>query len=198
MREHLTRRAVLVGATATLALPGHAATRSYELVAERSTISFHFVANGLRQTGRVPIGTADIRVDPGNLAASSADVTADIRKATTGLLFVTQTLKSKSVLDAKNHPIVRFSSTRIQLGEKGRISEGARIQGELTLRGVTREIAFDATLSRPAGTSPDDLSVLYIKLNGVISRSAFGASGFADLVDDSVEIDIRAEIRTLR
>lgn len=194
MRTHLTRRTTLAGALATLAIPAHAAPRAYKLVADRSTISFHFVVNGVRQTGTIPVRTANIRVDTRNLKASSAKVTADVRKARTGLLFITEALKSEAILHAGKHPIVSFSSSRIQLGAKGRISEGAQIEGLLRLRGVTRSIAFDATLSRPAGTPPDDLSVLYVKLNGTISRSAFGASGFADLVANDVDIDIRAEI----
>lgn len=196
MRRKLTRRSALAGAFAVLAMPGRTAPRPYVLVEERSTISFRFVVNGLAQIGTVPVRTADILVDTQNLASSRADVTADIRKASTGLIFITQTLKSEAILDANNHPIVGFSSSRIELGERGRISEGARMQGALTLRGVTQEISLDARLSRPAGTPPDDLSVLYVKLSGTISRSAFGASGFADFVDDEVVLDIRTEIRS--
>ncbi|MGA9433304.1 MAG: YceI family protein, partial [Roseobacter sp.] len=99
------------------------------------------------------------------------------------------------LLDAENHPLVRFSSTAVRLGARGRISEGAIISGDLTLRGVTQPIALQATLSRPAGTPPDDLSVLYIKLNGALSRAAYGATGYASLAEDRVELDIRAEIR---
>jgi polyisoprenoid-binding protein YceI len=141
--------------------------------------------------------TADIRIDLDNLAASSADVTADIRRARTGLIFVTQALLSESVLDADNHPIVRFASTRTRLGEKGRISEGARIDGQLTLRGATRAISLDALLSRPAGTAPDDLSVLFVQLTGTLNRRDFGVTGYPGLVADTVTLDIRAELRAV-
>jgi polyisoprenoid-binding protein YceI len=81
------------------------------------------------------------------------------------------------------------------LGAQGRISEGASIEGQLTLRGVTRPLDLDAVLSRPAGSAPDDLSVLTIRLTGRLSRSAFGATGYPQMVADEVELDIRAEIR---
>lgn len=195
MRAKLTRRALMIGALAALATPGHAAPQRYLLNEANSTVSFHFVLNGARQTGSVPVRTADIRVDPSNLTASSATVTADIRNARSGLIFVTQALLGASVLDAENHPIVTFTSTLIRLGARGRISEGAQLEGLLTLRGVTRPVTLDAVLSRPAGTAADDLSVLNVALSGALSRSAFGATGFPDLVDDTVTLDIRAEIR---
>ena len=195
MRIILTRRKAIAGALAVLALPAYAAPQPYVLVKDRSTISFGFDASGAPQTGTVPVETANISVDPRNLAASSARVTADVRQASTGLIFATQAMKSKAVLDADNHPIVSFTSQSIQLGARGRISEGAKITGRLTLRGVTKTLELDAVLSRPAGSSPDDLSVLFVKLSGALSRSAFGATGFADLVADTVTLDIRAEIR---
>ena len=197
MRLPLTRRALLATALSALATKGAAAPRPYALVPERSEVAFRFWLNGTAQTGTVPVRSADIEVDPANLSASRAEVTADVGKARTGLIFVTQALLSASVLDAGNHPIVRFRSTRIRLGAKGRISEGARIEGDLTLRGVTRPISLNAVLSRPSGSAPDDLSVLFVDLDGQLSRASFGASGYPDLVADTVELDIHAEIRAI-
>ncbi|WP_298836565.1 YceI family protein [uncultured Roseobacter sp.] len=191
----LTRRTTIAGAFATLATAAHSAPQPYRLLKDKSTVTFTFLVNGSAQTGRVPVSTADIRVDPGNLARSSAEVTADIREARTGFGPVTQALLSASVLDAKTHPVVSFRSTRIRLGAQGRISEGARIEGDLTLRGVTAPLSLDAKLSRPAGSAPDDLSELYVDLTGALSRNTWGASGYADFVADGVRIDIHAEIR---
>lgn len=195
MPDTLTRRSLLAGALAAFATSSQSAITPYDLAATRSTISFGFVLNGVGQTGTVPVRTADIRVDPQNLATSRANVTADIRKAKTGFIFVTQALLSESVLDAESHPIVSFETQRIQLGDRGRISEGARIDGLLTLRGVTKPLSMNAVLSRPAGSSPNDLTILNVALDGVLDRNAFGASGYADLVGDQVSLDIRAEIR---
>ncbi|MBW4708450.1 YceI family protein [Roseobacter sp. YSTF-M11] len=195
MSLQLSRRLLIASGLATWATTGLAAPQRYDLVKERSRVAFLFKVNGAAQTGTVPVSTADIRVDPRNLAASSADVTADIRRAKTGMLFVTQALLGASVLDAANHPLVRYTSTRIILGRSGRISEGAKIEGQLTLRGATRPLQLAATLTRPPGSAPDDLSVLNIRLNGTLSRRDFGATGYPNLVDDTVALDINAEIR---
>ena len=195
MTPPLTRRLLIATALSALATTGHARSQRYELVAEGSRVAFIFTSNGARQSGTVPVQKADILVDRRNLSNSTAQVTADVRRVRSGLVFITQAIKSPELLDAANHPLVSFTSTRIKLGAEGRISDGAQIEGQLTLRGVTRPIVLDAVLSRPAGTAPDDLSVLFIQLNGELSRSAYGASGYASLADDTVLLDIRAEIR---
>lgn len=191
----ISRRLLIFSGLASWATAGLAAATPYDLIRENSRVAFKFDISGTPQTGTVPIKTADIRVDTRNLAASNAVVTADIREAKAGVLFATQALLSPSVLDAENHPLVRYASTKIILGQAGRISEGAKIDGDLTLRGVTRPLRLAAFLSRPAGTAPDDLSVLSIQLTGALSRSEFGATGYPKLVEDTVTLDIFAEIR---
>ena len=186
---------LLATGLATLATAGLTATKRYDLVPEQSRVAFIFSVNGANQTGTVPITAADIRVDPQNLAVSSADVSADIRGAKAGMFFVTQALLSPSILDAEGHPIVRYRSTRVILGAGGRISSGAQVDGDLTLKGVTRPLRLMATLTRPAGSAPDDLSVLDISLTGTLSRAAFGADGYPKLANDTVTLDISAKIR---
>lgn len=198
MPSPVSRRLFIATGLATWATGTLAAPAPYTLVPANSTISFTFTVNGSPQTGTVPVETARIFVDIARLTDSSAQVTANIQKARTGFLPATQALKSPDILDATNHPMVRFASTRIKLGARGRISEGAQIDGDLTLRGKTRAITLEANLSRPPGSAPDDLSVLFVALTGSISRSAFGAAGYASLVDDRVGLDIRAEIRARR
>ncbi len=195
MQLILTRRMMIAAGLSFCGTRVLGAQRSYALIDDSSTISFIFTTGGNEQSGTVPVRSADITVDTANLSRSIADVTADIRNISSGIFLVTEAIKSAELLDAANHPIVRFRSTRVRLGARGRISEGAKLEGDLTLRGVTLPIALDATLSRPAGTPPDDLSVLYITLTGAISRSAFGASGYASLAEDTVKLDILAEIR---
>lgn len=195
MRIVLTRRMMMAAGLASCASAALATQQAYELVAEGSQVSFIFTAGGATQTGTIPVETADITVDTRDLTRSDAEVTADIRNITSSIIFITQAIKSPELLDAGNYPLVRFSSTAIRLGAQGRISDGAVILGDLTLRGVTQPIELQATLSRPAGTPPDDLSVLYIRLNGALSRAAYGATGYASLAEDRVELDIAAEIR---
>lgn len=195
----MNRRHVLLGALAALAPihpgVGWAAPTPYRLGPDGATITYTFMLNGAPVKGSVPVTQADLSVDPGNLSASTALVSADVRRAKTGLIFATEALKSASVLDAKTHPTARFRSTRVTLGPGGRLSDGATLEGDLTLRGVTRRIRFDAGLFRARGSATNDLSALTVMLKGKVNRRDFGATGYADLVQDTVGIDILADIR---
>lgn len=157
-------------------------------------ITYTFLLNGAPVKGTVPVSQADLRVDPKNLGQSTAVVSADVRRARTGLIFATEALKSSSVLDAEKHPNARFRSTSVQLGPGGRLSDGAKLEGDLTLRGVTRRISFDAGLFRVRGSAAEDFSTLTVTLKNRIDRRDFGATGYAELVENTVGIDIRAEI----
>lgn len=189
------RRHLLLCALATLAPgTGLAAPTPYRLGAGGATITYTFRLNGTPVKGSVPVDQADLTVDPDNLAASSAMVRADVRRARTGLIFATEALKSSSVLDANTHPTASFRSTRVRLGPGGRISDGATLEGDLTLRGITRPVRFDAGLFRARGSVAGDFRNLTVMLNGRINRRDFGATGYADLVEDNVDVDIVAEI----
>ena len=189
----LTRRALCLGLTA-LAAPGFAAPQNYALDPNASTVGFTFLIDGLLQTGTMPVARADLRVDPTDLAASQVDVEVLAARARTGLIFATQALKSPQVLDVDRFPRIRFVSTSVKLSQDDRISDGARITGDLTIRSVTRPVSLQAALFRPVGSAPDDLRTLTVTLAGSVSRSAFGAVGYAGLVDDQVGLDIRAVI----
>lgn len=193
------RRDLLTLALAALASPalprtGLAAPSPYRLSGTGASITYTFTLNGGPVKGTVPVTRAALAVDPANLAGSTADVTADMRRAKTGLVFATEALKSESVLNTRDFPTARFRSTRVRLGPGGRLSDGASIDGDLTLRGITRPVRFAASLYRARGSAADDFSRLTVALSGQLDRRSFGAAGYADIVAPTVGMDIQAEI----
>ena len=193
----MQRRLFITSLSAAFVTPKltHAAPQTYVIDPGASRITYVFSISGRKQRGTVPLQSADVQVDLQDLTKCRADVTADLRNAKTGVIFITDALKSPSVLDAETYPIARFVSTKVRLGRNGRISEGATLEGNMTLRGVTRPISLNANLFRPAGAASDDLSRLSVQLRGALNRSDYGAIGFPDLVADHVEIEIDADIR---
>ena len=185
---------IMVLGTAT----SSAAPTRYALDQTVSQVGFIYVLNGAEQKGTMPVSQADLVIDPENLSDAKVDVQVSVEKARTGLIFATDALKAPSVLDAGQFPTIRFVATAIHLGADGRLSNGARIDGDITIRGVTRPASFEASLFRMQGSAPDDLSTLTIRLTGAVRRSDFGASGYADLVGDVVQLDIVARIQAQR
>ncbi|MEO9684123.1 MAG: YceI family protein [Tateyamaria sp.] len=192
----MLRRTLIAGVIALFGLPAFAAPLPYTLGSDGATISYTFTIGGEKMVGTVPIASAALTIDATNLSASTAEVTADVRRARTGLIFATEALKSNSILAANDFPEARFQSTRVFLGNSGRIDDGAALEGLLTLRGVTRPVRFEAQMFRQPGTAAGDLRALNVLLTGSVNRRDFGADGYSELVDDTVQIEIKAHIET--
>ncbi len=197
--NRLTRRALLAGLAALpLTRPAHAATAPYELVPQGTSVDFTFDLSGLAQSGTMPVQAANIQINLSDLTKSRVVVTLNAAEARTKLPFARTAMLGAEVLDIASFPTIHFASTKVELGDGGRISRGAKITGDLTLRGVTRPITLQADLFRPHGSAANNLDMLSIRLTGALNRHDFGASGYADLVQDTVGLDIQAEIKRVK
>lgn len=168
------------------ALPAAAAPRAYALV-EGSEVAFTWYWGADPYRGAMGIAGADIRIDWDAPSASTVVVDVDVTRAVAGFAFADEAMRGPRVLDAASFPTIRFvSRTVTQTGPST-----ARVEGEFTIRGVTRPGAMDAAFSRAPGA---DLSRVAVDLTGTIQRSEFGATGWSDLVGDRIDLDIRAEL----
>lgn len=194
---NITRRTALAALAGFISpLSAFASPTLYRLDTRESSVGFRFILNGAEQKGTMPVRSAKILIDPENLAASRVDVSVNVRGARTPYIFATKALIGPSVLNAARFPIIRFISQRITLAPDGRLSGGARITGQLTIRDETRTVTLDANLYRAPGSAPQDLSELQIRLTGLVKRSDFGATGYPNLVRDAVVLDIFALLRS--
>lgn len=196
----MPRRRLLQQVCAALLLPQSlgAAPRAYELLAQASRVQFNFLLAGLPQQGSIPVREARIRIDLADLHRSAADISLDAARARTGLAAATEALRGPAVLDAARHPVIRFRARRFQPGAAPGNAVTARITGDLTLRGATRPLLLHARFQPPAGAAPlalESLEQLDVHLSGRISRAAYGAGGYSDLVADRVGLAILARLR---
>lgn len=192
---NLTRRTLIAGLfSLPLASAAQTSLIPYVLAPKQTSVGFTFDLSGVSQSGTMPIRSANIQIDTNRLQNSRVDVVLGVADARTKLPFARGPMLGQSVLDADSHPTIRFTSTKIQLGPTGRISEGATVTGDLTVRGVTRPVTLMASLYRKPGSAADDLDALSIRLVGALNRHEFGASGYPDLVQETVGLNIRAEI----
>lgn len=170
-------------------MAAHAGPENYRLDADRSSVNFFYTFDGAQKTGVMPVTSADLLLDLDNLAASRVLVTLNADAARAGFLFATEAMKSRKVLDTARFPDIHFRSTRIT-GDL----RGADVSGALTLRGVTRQVTLKARLFRQRGTEPQDRRNLLVELTGTVPRSAYGATGYPNLVGDEIGLKIIARI----
>lgn len=191
------RRAIALAEVLALALtlaagaPAGAAPIPYTYDPEGSAVGFEADFGPTPIRGRMPVVGIDLAIDFDRVADSHVDVTLDASGAVANIPFATQAMKGASVLDTANHPEIRFESTRVAPAGDGR----ATITGRVTIRGVTREVALDAVIYRAPGTDPGERDDLKILISGAVSRAEFGATGFPDMVGDTVRLKILAHIR---
>ncbi|SPH17273.1 Protein YceI [Defluviimonas aquaemixtae] len=177
-------------ATIFLATPVYAAPQPYELQQGDSSVGFSWFLGSEEVRGSMPVAGADIVLDLDRLQNSKVRVSVDVAQARAGFPFASQGMKGKKVLWAQKYPQITFESTGFR-----RSGDGAIVDGNLTVRGVTRPATFTAQLFRQAGTEVGDRSRLSVRLNGSLSRAAFGANGWADMAGDEVRLSIIARMQ---
>jgi len=80
--------------------------------------------------------------DPENIENTSIEAVINTKEIWTGDKIRDDHLKSKDFFDIENHPTITFKSTKVISSEKSK----AEITGDLTIRGVTKEIKLDVEL----------------------------------------------------
>lgn len=178
--------ALLIGPLGAMAKPLH-----YRLDPAQSAVGFTVHMGQQALKGRMSITKADLALDFDNAAASRVSVTLDPANAQMGLPFASDAMRGASVLDTGRFPEITFVSSRVRAAEGG-----AWVDGRATIRGVTRPLRLMAQFYRPPGSPEGTRRDLSIRLTGSLSRAAFGATGYGDLVGDQVDLNILAHIHT--
>ena len=183
------RIAALLLLLATAALPAHAAPMPYDLEPDQSSVGFETDFGPDRITGAMPVKSARLVLDFDQVANCVIDVSLDVANANASFPFAAQAMKGPKVLDATAFPEMTFRSTAIR-----RAVAGASVDGDLTIRGITRPVTLAASIYRQHGTDANDLSHLTVRLTGKVNRSDYGATGWSDMVGDEVRLTITARI----
>ncbi len=188
-RSSLMKYIAYLAALLLLAAPSWAAPQRYILQVEDSSVGFSWFLGKDEIKGSMPVASADLVIDLDRLSNSTVTVAVDVQRARAGFPFASQGMKSRKVLWAKKFPQIIFQSTSVR-----RDGNGALIDGNLTVRGVTLPATFRADLFRQAGTEAGDRSRISVRLTGSLSRKAFGADGWSDLAGDEVKLSILARM----
>jgi polyisoprenoid-binding protein YceI len=110
--------------------------------------------------GTLEIGSGDLQA-MGVLKTASIDTNEPVRDK--------HLRDSPDFFDIESYPEISFTSTQIVSVDDGRF----RIVGDLTMRGVTGEIALDAKVDRTRHDADDDERI-ELDLRGELNRRDFG------------------------
>jgi polyisoprenoid-binding protein YceI len=150
--------------------------------------------------GRLPDVRGTLTIDEGSPERSTVEVELDAASIDTRAQQRDDHLRSADFLDVAAFPTLRFRSLRVEgapLAEGGRF----RVVGELTIRGVTREVALDAAYEG-RGRDPWGGERVSFSADARIDRRDFGLTWNAALETGGVlvsnEIRIHLEVQAVR
>lgn len=137
----------------------------------------------------------EITVDEEDPTRSQAEGRIQVASIDTGNDERDQHLRGADFFDAQTHPTITFKSRKIT--SKG--ADAYLVTGDLTIRGVTRELTLEAELSPPA-KDPWGNMRRGVSLRGYLNRKDFGLTWNQTLetggllVDEKVKLEIDLEI----
>lgn len=187
-------------ATAPEAAESAAPAGEYRLDKSHASLIFRVDHAGFsKYTAKFADFDATLRFDPDDPKTMSVVATIDpaslvLDHPPEGFL---ATLTDEAWLGAGAHPQMTFRSTRVEVTG----ARTARVLGELTLKGATQPVSFEATFNGGYAGFPvyDPNGRVGFSARGSLSRSAFGVSeglpppGSTMGVGDLVEFEIEAE-----
>jgi polyisoprenoid-binding protein YceI len=133
----------------------------------------------------------DVADDP---MQSSVEVTIDPSSITTSDPQRDGHLRSADFFDAERYPTITFKSRRIEGNHRAEF----KLIGDLTIRGVTREVKLDATFNG-VGTTPYGKTVAGFSAEGKLNRKDWGLSWNVGLetggvlVGDQIKLSLEIE-----
>jgi polyisoprenoid-binding protein YceI len=143
--------------------------------------------------GQITDVTAQAVLDPKEPAKSTLTVTIGTDSVNGLDERLNQHLKAPDFFDTGKFPKATFTATSIEPTSP----TTARVNGDLTLKGVTKPVAFDATFNQ-AGINPVNKAYT-VGFDGraVIKRSDFGISAFLPLLGDEVSLRLEGEFKAV-
>jgi polyisoprenoid-binding protein YceI len=132
----------------------------------------------------------------GTVTADSVTAEIDVNSINTREPDRDKHLKSADFLDAEHYPTIKFQSKKVEADGP----EGYTVIGDLTIRGVTREVVLNVTGPTPEIKDPWGYTRRGAEAVAKISRKDFGLTynpileGGGVMVGDIVEISLEVEL----
>ena len=192
MKSTITR----LSAALLLAIPLMLPAATYQIDASHSSASFtvrHMMVSNVSGAFAKLTGTIDY--DPNSLGQSRIEAVIDASTVNTRNEKRDAHLRSADFFDTANHPTITFRSKRMEKAADGHL----RVVGDLTIRGVTKEVVLDVD-----GPTPEIQAQGAYRMGASattrINRKDFGVNwnraldGGGLVVSDDVRINIEVEL----
>jgi polyisoprenoid-binding protein YceI len=136
--------------------------------------------------------SGSVLYDPANPGKSSIQVAIDVTSVDTRVEMRDNDLRSPRFLDAQKYPTITFQSKKVEAAGEGKL----KVTGDLTIRGVAKEVVLDVDGPSPAIKDPLGPGRLRMGASATtkINRLDFGVSGLPGIVGDEITITLDVEM----
>lgn len=193
----MRRIAIIMVSVLFLMLPAAVPAETWELDTAHTGVHFkvrHLMVSYVR--GDFEKISGKIVYDEKDLSRSSADIVIEAGSINTRVAKRDDHLRSPDFLDAAKHPVITFKSRRVEKAGDGNL----KMTGDLTIRGVTREVVLDVEGPTPPIKDLQGKTRVGGSASAKIDRKDFGLTwnkaieSGGVVVGDEVEITIDVEV----
>mgnify|MGYP001254181313 CR=1 FL=1 len=187
----MIRFALALFGTALLPTLAAAAPETWQLDPPHSAAQFsvrHMGISTIRGTFTKINGS--VHYDPADLAKTSIDVTIDAASVDSRVDMRDNDLRSDHFLDVQKYPNITFKSNRVEAAGTDKL----KVAGDLTIRGVTKEVVLDVDGPSKPMTDPRGKVHMGASATTKINRVDFGMTGYQGMVGNDVTITIDVEL----
>lgn len=172
-----------------LACPASAAPKTYILDSSHVNIDWRVSHFGFSSPSGKFIGVqGKLVLDEAKPEKSSVEMILSPKNVVSGVLKLDQHLQAPEFFDTARYPEARFVSTKVTQTGK----DTAKVEGDLTLRGVTKPVTLDVKLNK-IGKNMAGVNTAGFSATTVVRRSDFGMTAYLPDLGDEVAITIEAE-----
>jgi polyisoprenoid-binding protein YceI len=165
------------------------ATTVWTIDPQYATVEFSAKMLFFKVKGRLTDFGGQITLDENDIYRSSVEATIKTASVKTGVKMRDEHLRSKDFLDAAEHPEIHFQSASVG---RGKDRDMLRVNGTLAIKGQSREVAIDVTLT-DRSRSPHGDEILYFAAVTEIDRFDFGVKYARWLIGRRLKILIQAQ-----
>lgn len=142
--------------------------------------------------GRMRIEAGWIAFDEDDWNATKVVADVDVSSVDIGDKGWDEAVAGKHFLDAGDYPLAHFESTSVEKAD----AQHGTLHGNLTLRGVTHEVAIPFTLNRIGATIFSGMETLAgFSAQTTLDRLQFGMTAFPKAV--GTQVDVRLEVEAI-
>lgn len=132
---------------------------------------------------------ANVSLNADDVTKSTLTVSIDPAKIDSGVEKFNNHLMSADLFDVANHGEITFVSKSINMDTE----YSGTLDGDLTIKGVTKPVTLDVTLNRAAPHPFTGAQAFGITATAKVNRSDFGLNYGIPVVSDAVDLRIEAE-----